>query len=501
MSRREDVFDDRANCVADRCLAGSAQATELFPSAAPSGPPLMTNWRRLPDNDLDISSRDVSRSQERMLVRMHKLAHGGDYRGREDDVAAMLAYCRIREAAALPGTGRQEAGETVGASPGATSASLATVVSLGAPQVPAVQEVGSLVVTTTALRQQEPVATPVSALPCAKGTTAVCAGVKSAREAAVIEDDDKFPDANLAEAIADADRRDVDDARALRNRWADMADDSDVRSRASGTVQPRKKEPEASRATTAPAAQTVAKNARAREQRSTTGPVAVNHPDEDRFVTPARRHTARGAAVRPALPLPTSNAFQDAFDDVTDDAGAPPRKAAPRPPLIVVQWDGPYKPFEKITRVAPTASVRTAGNDLYRLSVTTVEDYRAVQLGASFTDAAEGGAPAPSPQQPAASNSAAQQRSASSEVAASPAPTPTEPATAARKRRRRPRWTAPAAERPTTPAPLAQQQSAPRAAPPRQPPPGVPPQPAVPATEAAPEAPTAPDAAELRIKT
>ncbi|XP_049782248.1 lysosomal acid phosphatase-like [Schistocerca cancellata] len=101
----------------------------------------MTNRRRLPDTDLDVSSGDVSRSQERMLVRMHKLTHGGDYPGREDDATAVLAYCRIWKAAALPGTGRQATGEPVGASPGAQAASLATAVSQGAPQGPAAQEI------------------------------------------------------------------------------------------------------------------------------------------------------------------------------------------------------------------------------------------------------------------------------------------------------------------------------------------------------------------------
>ncbi|XP_047096692.1 uncharacterized protein LOC124709088 [Schistocerca piceifrons] len=196
----------------------------------------MTNRRQLPDNDLDISCGDVSRAQERMLVRMYKLARGGDYHGREDEVAAVLAYRRIRKAAALPGTRRREAGEPVGASPGA-----------------------------------------------------------KAREAAVIADDDGLPDANLAEAIADA-----DDACALRKRLADTADDSDVRSRASDSARPRKKPPEASRATAATAAQTVAEKTRTREQRSTTGPAPVRHPDEDGFITPARRHT--GGAPPPPPP-------------------------------------------------------------------------------------------------------------------------------------------------------------------------------------------------------
>ncbi|XP_049845397.1 uncharacterized protein LOC126298122 [Schistocerca gregaria] len=341
MSRRKDVFDGRAKGVADRCPAGSAQATELLPSAAPSGPPLMTNRRRQPDDDLDVSSDHFSRSQERMLVRMHKLAHGGDYPGRAEDVAAVLAYCNIRKAAALPGTGRQEAVEPVGASPGALSASLATAVSLGAPRGPAMQEVGSLVAAPTALQQQEPVATPVTAPPCAKCTTAVWAGAKPAEEAAVIAGDDDLPDANLAEAIADADRRDADDARALRKRRADAADDSNVRSQASHTARPRKKAPKASRPAAAAAAQVVATAMRTRGQQPSTGPPAVRLPDEDGFITPARRHTARAAVLQPAQPLPTANAFQDASVDVADDAGVPPRKATPRPPPIVVQWDGP----------------------------------------------------------------------------------------------------------------------------------------------------------------
>ncbi|XP_047103378.1 uncharacterized protein LOC124722230 [Schistocerca piceifrons] len=241
----------------------------------------MTNRRRLPDNDLDVSLVDVSRSQERMEVRMHKLAHGGDYPGREDDEAAMLAYCRIWKASALPGTGRQATGEPVGASPGAQAASLATAVSQGAPQGPAVQEVGSHVAAPTALQHQEPVATPVSDPPCAKGTTAVRAVAKPAQEAAMITDDDDLPDANLAEAIADADRRDADDARALRKRRADAADDSDVRSQASDTARPRKKAPKASRAAAATAAQTVETTVCAREQRSSSGPAAARHLDED----------------------------------------------------------------------------------------------------------------------------------------------------------------------------------------------------------------------------
>ncbi|XP_049772865.1 uncharacterized protein LOC126160441 [Schistocerca cancellata] len=237
----------------------------------------MTNRRRLPDNHLDVSSGDVSRSQERMLLRMHKLAHGGDYPGREDDAAAVLAYCRIWKAAALPGTGRQAAGEPVGASPGAKSASLATAVSLGAPQGPATQEVGSLVAAPTALQHQEPVATPVSASPCARDIPAVWAGAKPAQEAAVIAADDDLPYANLAEAIADADRCDADAARALRKRRADAADDSDVRSLASDTARPRKKATKSSRAAAASAARTVAPTVCAREQRSSTGPAAWRH--------------------------------------------------------------------------------------------------------------------------------------------------------------------------------------------------------------------------------
>ncbi|XP_049946993.1 nascent polypeptide-associated complex subunit alpha, muscle-specific form-like [Schistocerca serialis cubense] len=411
----------------------------------------MTNRRRPLDNDLDVSLVDVSRSQERMEVRMHKLAHGGDYPGREDDEAAILAYCRIWKASALPGTGRQATGEPVGASPGAQGASLATAVSQGAPQGPTMREVGSHVAAPTALQHQEPVATPVSAAPCAKGSTAVRAVAKPAQEAAMITDDDDLPDANLAEAIADADRP-------------------------SDTARPRKKATKASRAAAATAAQAVETTVCAREQRSSSGPAAARHPDEDGFVTPARRHTARAAVLQPALPLPTANAFQDAPDDVSDDAGVPRRPAASRPPPIVVQWDGPYRLFEqKIARVAPTASV---------------------QPGTSFADAAKGGAPAPSTQRPAASDGAALQQPAPSDVAAPPAPAPSAPAASPRRRRRRPRRTAPAAERPATAAP--RQRPAPRAVSLQTSPPAVPPQPAVPALEAAPEVPTAPDAAELR---
>ncbi|XP_046980455.1 serine/arginine repetitive matrix protein 1-like [Schistocerca americana] len=165
-----------------------------------------------------------------------------------------------------------------------------------------------------------------------------------------------LPDANLAEAIAEAESRDADhdDARAPRKRRATTHDDSDTHSSTSDSARPRKKAPRASRAAAAAAGRAGASATKAphptRTQQPTATVAAPRQPDEDGFVAPPRRHTAKAAALQPPQPLPTTNAFAGADADEMEDDEAPlvpPQRKPPPPPPIVVQWDGEYKNFEQ----------------------------------------------------------------------------------------------------------------------------------------------------------
>ncbi|XP_049772482.1 nascent polypeptide-associated complex subunit alpha, muscle-specific form-like [Schistocerca cancellata] len=385
---------------------------------------------------------------------MNKLAHGGPYPGREADEAAIFALCKIQTAAALPHTRQQVLGVPPRAPP-VTSHLLAVpaaAASAGvAPLVSTTQEVDVPPVAPLAPETQEE---PVAALAVATE----------------MEDVD-LPDANLAEAIAESERRDTDPdaARAPRKRRAMTNDDSDTPSQTSDAARPRKKAPRASRTSTTESGTTIAGSSRSTAKqkptkttrRSTRPPAASRQPDEDGFVAPPRRHTARAAALQQPTPLPTANAFASASVDALDDGAAPP---AP------VQ----KKPFAAATKGGPSAST------------------------ARPSAQAEG-----ETQQPTAPSTA------SPVGVATPAPSQSARVAAPRRRRRRAGRATPAVAQRTAANTLPQQRTAPRAVPqprstadaPQQPSTSDRPQQAAPVVEAAPEAPTPPlaaDAAELR---
>ncbi|XP_046980475.1 uncharacterized protein LOC124545572 [Schistocerca americana] len=236
---------------------------------------------------------------------MNKLAHGGSYSGREDDEAAILAFCNIQKAAALPYT-RQQVSET----------------------------------------QEEPVAALAAAT--------------------------EMEDIDLAEAIAESERRhtDLDAARAPRKRRAVTHDDSDTPSKTSEAARPRKKAARASRTSTTQSGMTIAGSSRStatqrstkKTRRPTRSPAASRQPDED--------------ATDPA---PTANTFAGASVDAMEDGAAPPAPAQKKPPPIVIQWAGEYKEFQhKLEKVATSATVKNAGRDLYKVTVSSNEEHRAV---------------------------------------------------------------------------------------------------------------------------
>ncbi|XP_049768096.1 PHD finger protein rhinoceros-like [Schistocerca cancellata] len=385
---------------------------------------------------------------------MNKLAHGGPYPGREADEAAIFALCKIQTAAALPHTRQQVLGVPPRAPP-VTSHLLAVpaaAASAGvAPLVSTTQEVDVPPVAPLAPETQEE---PVAALAVATE----------------MEDVD-LPDANLAEAIAESERRDTDPdaARAPRKRRAMTNDDSDTPSQTSDAARPRKKAPRASRTSTTESGTTIAGSSRSTAKqkptkttrRSTRPPAASRQPDEDGFVAPPRRHTARAAALQQPTPLPTANAFASASVDALDDGAAPPAPAQ-------------KKPFAAATKGGPSAST------------------------ARPSAQAEG-----ETQQPTAPSTA------SPVGVATPAPSQSARVAAPRRRRRRAGRATPAVAQRTAANTLPQQRTAPRAVPqprstadaPQQPSTSDRPQQAAPVVEAAPEAPTAPlaaDAAELR---
>ncbi|XP_049946913.1 uncharacterized protein LOC126443575 [Schistocerca serialis cubense] len=310
-----------------------------------------------------------SNHRDREFILMNKIAHGGSYPGRDDDLATMITSGNIRKAAALPSSGKQESGVPPRASPVAPQkiAVPATAASKGvAPLDSTTQEVDAPPVAPLApMQQEEPLVSLVDAPSCAGDIPAVWTGAKTAQEATEMEVID-LPDANLAEAIAEAESRDADhdDARAPRKRRAVTHDDSDTHSSTSDSARPRKKAPRASRAAAAAAGRAGASAAKAphptRTQQPTATVAAARQPDEDGFVAPPRRHTAKAAALQPPQPLPTTNAFAGAnVDEMEDDEAplAPPQRKPPPPPPIVVQWDGEYRNFEqKLVRGAGTSS-------------------------------------------------------------------------------------------------------------------------------------------------
>ncbi|XP_049955471.1 serine/arginine repetitive matrix protein 1-like [Schistocerca serialis cubense] len=176
--------------------------------------------------------------------------------------------------------------------------------------------------------------TSVDAPSCTRGNSAVWTEAQSAAEATEM-DAIELPEANLAEAIDEAERRDIDpdDARAPRKRRAVTHDDSDNSSLTSDTAKPRKKASRASRASTTEAVKTVAGSSRSTAKpRPTTktqppprSPAASRQPDADGSVAPPRRHTA----LQQTQPLPTANAFAGASVDAPEDGDvplAPPRR-------------------------------------------------------------------------------------------------------------------------------------------------------------------------------
>ncbi|XP_049840325.1 nascent polypeptide-associated complex subunit alpha, muscle-specific form-like [Schistocerca gregaria] len=515
--------------VADRRPSGPARATELIPVAAPSGPPLMTNRLTTTDHDRNDSSDSDVLSRDRVFILMNKLAHGGSYPGRKDDEATILAFCHIRKGATLPYTRQQVSGVPPRAPPVESRESAVPAVAASAGVAPLASTTEEVDVPPAAplvpKTREEPVATLAAA--------------------AEMQDID-LPDANLAEAIAESERRDTDSdaARAPRKRRAMTHDDSDTPSQTSDTARPRKKASRASRPSTTESGTTIAGSSASaasprptKTRRPTRPPATSRQPDEDGFVAPPRRRTARAAALQQPTPLPTANAFAGASVDATEDGAAPPVSAQKKPSPIVIQWAGGYKEFQqKLDRAATSATVKTAGRDLYKVTVSSNEEYRAVmdtisRDGLPGRNHRSGGAAPSRKVHPSTSFAAATKGGPStatarrSELAAgetrqpaapSPAspggeanPTPTQSARVAapRRRRRRAGRATHAAARRTADDTLPQQTTAPRATPPpaadapRQSSTTELPQPASPVAEAAPAAnaaPSATDAAELR---
>ncbi|XP_046986252.1 mucin-19-like [Schistocerca americana] len=463
---------------------------------------------------------------------MNKLAHGGPYPGREDDEAAIFAFCNIQKPAALPHTRQHVSGVPPRAPPVASHefAVPAAAASAGvAPLASTTEEVDVPPVAPLAPETREE---PVAALAAATGMG-----------------DIDLPDANLAEAIAESERRDtdLDAARAPRKRRAVTHDDSDTPSQTSEAARPRKKATRASRTSTTESGLTIAGSSRSTAaqkstkstRRPTRSPAASRQPDEDGFVAPSRRHTARAAALQQPTPLPTANTFAGASVDAMEDGEAPSAPAQKKPPPIVIQWAGEFQ--HKLDRVATSAAVKNAGRDLYNITVSSNEEYRAVMDAickdglpcytrpseplkllkvvhpyTSFAAATKGGPSASTTRSSAHVERETQPPTAPSTASpvgvATPAPTQGARVAAPRRRRRRAGRATPAAAQRTADDTVPLQRTAPRAAPQPRPAADAPrqsstterPQPAAPVAEAAPAAPTAPmatDAAELRSST
>ncbi|XP_049848713.1 uncharacterized protein LOC126316466, partial [Schistocerca gregaria] len=526
MSLREVALP--AKGVADRRPSGPAQATELIPVAAPSGPPLMTNRLTTTDHDRNDSSDSDVLSRDRVFILMNKLAHGGSYPGRKDDEATILAFCHIRKGATLPYTRQQVSGVPPRAPP----------VELRESAVPAVAaSAGVAPLASTTEEVDVPPAAPLAPKTREEPVATLAA-------AAEMQDID-LPDANLAEAIAESERRDTDSdaARAPRKRRAMTHDDSDTPSQTSDTARPRKKASRASRPSTTESGTTIAGSSASaasprptKTRRPTRPPATSRQPDEDGFVAPPRRRTARAAALQQPTPLPTANAFAGASVDATEDGAAPPVSAQKKPPPIVIQWAGGYKEFQqKLDRAATSATVKTAGRDLYKVTVSSNEEYRAVMdtisrdglpgrnhrsggaapsrkvhPSTSFAAATKGGPSAATARRSELAAGETRQPAAPSPASpggeANPPPTQSARVAAPRRRRRRAGRATHAAARWNADDTLPQQTTAPRATPqpaadaPRQSSATELPQPASPVAEAPPAAnaaPSATDAAEL----
>ncbi|XP_046992826.1 vegetative cell wall protein gp1-like [Schistocerca americana] len=263
----------------------------------------------------------------------------------------------VTGAATLPHTRQQESGVPPRASPAALQefAGPAAVASVGvAPLDSTIREVDVPPFAPLAPEtQEEPVPAPVEAPSCARGNPAVWTGAQSAADTTEV-DAIELPGAKLAEQIAEAERRDIDpdDARAPRKRRVVTHDDSDNASLTSDTARPRKKASRASRASTTEAVKTVASSSR-----STANP---------RPATMTQRPSSSPAASR----QPDADAAEDG-----DAPLAPPQKQPPPPPPIVVEWDGAYMDFQqKLDRVATSTTVKAAGRDLYKVTVTSNEE-------------------------------------------------------------------------------------------------------------------------------
>ncbi|XP_049837018.1 uncharacterized protein LOC126281828 [Schistocerca gregaria] len=297
MSLREVAL--LAKGVADRRPSGPAQATELIPVAAPSGPPLTTA-----DNDRIDSSDSDAPSRDRVFILINKLAHGGSYPGRKDDEAAILAFCNIRKAATLPYTRQQVPGVPPRAPLVASRESAVPAVAASAGVAPLastteevdVPPVAPLVPET----QEEPVATLAAATE--------------------MEDID-LPDANLAEAIAESER--LEGFPPFHHGVWDIAGSS----ASAASLRPTK------------------------PRRPTRPPATSRQPDEDGFVAPPRRHTARAAALQQPTPLPTPRAAPQSAADA-------PRQSS------TTEWPQPATPVAEAAPAADTAPSATDAAEL-----------------------------------------------------------------------------------------------------------------------------------------
>ncbi|XP_049942845.1 translation initiation factor IF-2-like [Schistocerca serialis cubense] len=389
----------------------------------------MTNRLSTTDDDRIDSSNSDAHSRDRVFILINKLAHGGSYSGREDDEAAILAFCNTQKAAALPHTRQQVSGVPPRAPPAASHEFVVAASAGVAPLASTIQEVDVPPVAPLAPETQEE---PVAALAAAT----------------------EMEDIDLAEAIAESERRhtDLDAARAPRKRRAVTHDDSDTPSQTYEAARPRKKAARASRTSTTQSGMTIAGSSRStatqrstkKTRRPTRSPAASRQPDEDGFVAPPRRHTARAAALQQPTPLPTANTGEGLLLLVR----------CTRPPALL-----PPPSSASTTR----SSEQVAGETQHPTAPST----------------------------------------ASPVGVATPAPTQSARVAATRRRRRRAGRATPAAAQRTADDTLSLQRTAPRAAP--QPRPAADArrqsQPAAPVAETAPAAPTAPsaaDAAELR---
>ncbi|XP_049946930.1 proteoglycan 4-like [Schistocerca serialis cubense] len=344
----------------------------------------MTNQLPTHNYAKDDSFTSDLHSSDRAFILMNKLAHGGSYPGREDDEAAILVFCNIRKAAALPHTRQQELGVSPRASPGALQefAGPAAAASAGvAPLDSTTQEVDvPLVAPLAPQTQEEPVAALVDAPSCARGNPAVWTEAQSAAETTEM-DAVELPDANLAEA----ERRDIDadDARAPRKRRAVTHDDSD-NSVTSDTARPRKKVARASRASTTEAVKTVAGSSRntakprpaTKTQRPTRSPAVSRQPDADGFqrggAAPSHKvhpSTSFAAATEVGPSASSTQRTEQAAGErqqPTAPATASPGMVATTAPTAGARDAATRRRRRRACRATTAASQRTAADTLPR---------------------------------------------------------------------------------------------------------------------------------------